>query len=56
MEPLDLEVHYGITDRSFLDRNATQMDLLPDKLHTEKENNKVYIYGVFCLAFTHENS
>lgn len=33
MQPLDHEVHYGITDRSYLDRNEVQMDLLPDKLH-----------------------
>ena len=32
MQPLDPEVHYGITDRSYLDRNEVQMDLLPDKL------------------------
>ena len=34
MQPLDEEVYYGISDRSFLDRNPVQMDLLPDKLHT----------------------
>ena len=34
MQPLDPEVHYGTSDRSFLDRNPVQMDLLPDKLHT----------------------
>jgi RNA-directed DNA polymerase len=33
MHPLDREVHYGITDRSYLDRHEAQMDLLPDKLH-----------------------
>jgi len=33
MQPLDREVHYGISDRSYLDRNEVQMDLLPDKLH-----------------------
>lgn len=33
MQPLDPEVHYGITDRSYLDRHEVQMDLLPDKLH-----------------------
>jgi RNA-directed DNA polymerase len=33
MQPLDPEVHYGITDRSYLDRHEAQMDLLPDKLH-----------------------
>jgi RNA-directed DNA polymerase len=32
MQPLDPEVHYGITDRDYLDRNTVQMDLLPDKL------------------------
>ena len=34
MQPLDPEVYYGHSDRSFLDRNPVQMDLLPDKLHT----------------------
>lgn len=34
MQPLDPQVHYGISDRSFLDRHPVQMDLLPDKLHT----------------------
>jgi RNA-directed DNA polymerase len=34
MQPLDPLVHYGITDRSYLDRHEAQMDLLPDKLHT----------------------
>jgi hypothetical protein len=34
MQPLDPEVHYGITDRAYLDRHEVQMDLLPDKLHT----------------------
>lgn len=33
MQPLDPQVHYGITDRSFLDVHDVQMDLLPDKLH-----------------------
>ena len=33
MQPLDPQVHYGISDRSFLDVNDVQMDLLPDKLH-----------------------
>jgi RNA-directed DNA polymerase len=34
MQPLDPEVHYGITDRAYLDRHEVQIDLLPDKLHT----------------------
>jgi RNA-directed DNA polymerase len=34
MQPLDPEVHYGTSDRSFLDRDPVQLDLLPDKLHT----------------------
>jgi len=34
MQPLDPEVHYGITDRAYLDLHEVQMDLLPDKLHT----------------------
>ena len=33
MQPLDPQVHYGITDRNFLDVHDVQMDLLPDKLH-----------------------
>ena len=33
MQPLDLEVHYGISDRSYLDRHEAQLELLPDKLH-----------------------
>ena len=33
MQPLDPEVHYGISERSYLDRHKVQMDLLPDKLH-----------------------
>lgn len=32
MQPLDPEVHYGISDRTFLDLHEVQMDLLPDKL------------------------
>lgn len=33
MQPLDLEVHYGLSDRSYLDRHEVQLELLPDKLH-----------------------
>jgi hypothetical protein len=33
MQPLDPQVHYGITDRNFLDVHDVQMDLLPRKLH-----------------------
>lgn len=33
MQPLDPQVHYGLTDRSFLDADGVQMDLLPEKLH-----------------------
>lgn len=33
MQPLDPQVHYGITDRDFLDVHDVQMDLLPGKLH-----------------------
>lgn len=33
MQPLDPQVHYGISDRDFLDVHDIQMDLLPDKLH-----------------------
>ena len=32
MQPLDPEVHYGITDRTYLDGNPVQMELLPEKL------------------------
>lgn len=33
MQPLDSTVHYGETNSSFLEVPATQMELLPDKLH-----------------------
>ena len=33
MQPLDPQVHYGITDRDYLDVHDVQMDLLPVKLH-----------------------
>ena len=33
MQPLDSTVHYGETNSSFLEVTATQMELLPDKLH-----------------------
>ena len=33
MQPLDSKVHYEEADRSFLEVTATQMELLPDKLH-----------------------
>ncbi len=33
MQPLDSTVHYGKTDRNLLDVPATQMELLPEKLH-----------------------
>jgi len=33
MQPLDPLVHYGISDRNYLDVHDVQMDLLPDKLH-----------------------
>lgn len=33
MQPLDPQVHYGITDRDFLDVHDVEMDLLPDQLH-----------------------
>jgi RNA-directed DNA polymerase len=33
MQPLDPQVHYGISDRNFLDVQDVQMDLLPRKLH-----------------------
>ena len=32
MQPLDPQVHYGTTDRSYLDVTDVQMELLPDKL------------------------
>ena len=52
MQPLDPQVHYGITDRDFLDVHDVQMDLLPGKLHelrwklnqkAKKEPKRVYI-------------
>ena len=33
MQPLDPPVHYGITDRDFLDVHDVQMDLLTGKSH-----------------------
>lgn len=33
MQPLDPEVYYGIWDRSYLDVQDVQMELLPDKVH-----------------------
>jgi len=33
MQPLDPQVHHGITDRNFLDVHDVQMDLVPGKLH-----------------------
>jgi RNA-directed DNA polymerase len=38
MQPLDLAVHYGISDRSYLDRHEAQLELLPDKLHQLRLN------------------
>ena len=32
-EPLEGNLHYGIEDREFLDRNPIQSDLLPTKLN-----------------------
>ncbi len=32
-EPLEGNLHYGIADREFLDRNPIQPDLLPEKLN-----------------------
>jgi hypothetical protein len=32
-EPLEGNLHYGIEDREFLDRNPIQPDLLPEKLN-----------------------
>jgi len=33
MQPLDPQVYYGTSDRSYLERHEVQMELLPDKLH-----------------------
>jgi len=33
MQPLDPQVHYGTSDRNFLDVQDVQMELLPKKLH-----------------------
>ncbi len=33
MQPLDPEVHYGVGQRSYLDVEDVQMELLPDKVH-----------------------
>ena len=33
LQPLDPEIHYGITDRDFMDVHAVQLDILAGKLH-----------------------
>jgi RNA-directed DNA polymerase len=33
MQPLDRKVHHGTTERSYLDANRVQLELLPEKLH-----------------------
>ena len=33
LQPLDPEIHYGITDRDFMDIHAVQLDILAGKLH-----------------------
>ncbi len=42
MQPLDLKVYYGISDRSYLDVHEAQMEFLPGKLRESrwKQNQK----------------
>jgi hypothetical protein len=42
MQPLDLLVDYGITERSWLDIEDVQLELLPDKVHELRQKLNQY--------------
>ena len=59
MQPLDPQVHYGITDRDFLDVHDVQMDLLPGTLSSNilkvgQHEGAELFYGLPVAGWAHE--